>query len=201
LNRPAIRAYSWNDDFNSETTACAENTISDLYNRVGDGCAVRLRTNSLSRLAYPRMPQRLLRKAGTAPHSCRVPRFQRMANYTGDRLADWNSRPAFPSTREAKGQQMTPTAGVELSGISRPPCSAQEVTTGVNSQLTHYLGLARPQPSPSPARLEDLHLHFPEKSCNLNKSGWLTGLRDPLAIGCHRRSGKLSNARIRPSAR
>jgi hypothetical protein len=31
-----------------------------------------------------------------------------MANYTDDRLADWNSRPAFPSTREAKGQQMTP---------------------------------------------------------------------------------------------
>src|SRR6202790_2471009 len=55
------------------------------------------------------MPQRLLRKAGTAPHSCREPRFQRMANYTDDRLADWNSRPAFPSTREAKGrQQMTP---------------------------------------------------------------------------------------------
>ena len=31
-----------------------------------------------------------------------------MANYTDDRLADWNSRPAFPSTREDKGQQMTP---------------------------------------------------------------------------------------------
>src|SRR6202165_1489108 len=106
----AVGAYLWNDDFNSETTACAESTIADLHNRVGDGCAVRLRTNSLSRLAYPRMPQRLLRKAGTAPHSCRVPRFQRMANYTDDRLADWNSRPAFPSTREAKGQQMTPNA-------------------------------------------------------------------------------------------
>src|ERR1700716_1135383 len=101
-------AYSWNEDFNSETTACAESTIAELYNRVGDGCAVRLWTNSLSRLAYPRMPQRLLRKGGTAPHSCRVLRFQRMANYTDDRLADWNSRPAFPSTREAKGQQMTP---------------------------------------------------------------------------------------------
>jgi hypothetical protein len=101
-------AYSWNEDFNSETTACAESTIAELYNRVGDGCAVRLWTNSLSRLAYPRMPQRLLRKGGTAPHSCRVLRFQRMANYTDDRLADWNGRHAFPSTREAKGQQMTP---------------------------------------------------------------------------------------------
>ena len=107
MNRAAIAAYSWNEDLPSETT-CAESTIAELFNRVGDGCAVRLWTNSLSRLAYPRMPQRLLRKGGTAPHSCRVPRFQRMANYTDDRLADWNSRHAFPSTREAKGQQMTP---------------------------------------------------------------------------------------------
>src|SRR6266478_6656590 len=103
-------AYSWNEDFNSETTACAESTIAELYNRVGDGCAVRLWTNSLSRLAYPRMPQRLLRKAGTAPHSCRVLRFQRMANYTDDRLADWNGRHAFPQPREVKGKKMPPKA-------------------------------------------------------------------------------------------
>jgi hypothetical protein len=34
LNRPAICAYSWNDDFNSETTACAESTIAAVSNRV-----------------------------------------------------------------------------------------------------------------------------------------------------------------------
>ena len=40
LNRPAMGAHiRGNDDFNSETTACAESTIADLYNRVGDGCA------------------------------------------------------------------------------------------------------------------------------------------------------------------
>ena len=118
LNRSAIGAYSSNDDFNSETTACAESTIAELYNRGGDGCAVRLRTNSLSRLAHPRMPQRLLRKAGTAPHSCRVPRFQRMANYIDDRLADWNGRHAFPSTREAKGQ-MTPKRPRDLKPLAK----------------------------------------------------------------------------------
>ena len=64
-------------------------------------------------IRYPDLPIRecpsgYCGKQGQPPHSCRVLRFQRMANYTDDRLADWNSRHAFPSTREAKGQQMTP---------------------------------------------------------------------------------------------
>src|SRR4030088_2677067 len=99
-------AYSWNEDFNSETTACAESTIAELYNRVGDGCAVRLWTNLLSRLAYPRMPQRLLRKGGAGPHSCRVLRFQRMANYTDDRLADGTAYAHSTPRRRANGTQM-----------------------------------------------------------------------------------------------
>jgi hypothetical protein len=45
--------------------------------------------------------------------------FQRMANYTDDRLADWNSRPVFPSTREAKGQQMTPKHPRDLNQLAK----------------------------------------------------------------------------------
>src|SRR6266478_9969545 len=109
-------AYSWNDHFNSETTACAESTIADLYNRVGDGCAVRLRTNSLSRLAYPRMPQRLLRKAGTAPHSGRIQRLQHMADDAVYRLAHrdaYNASFAARKTQKVKGGSNRPRSRVK----------------------------------------------------------------------------------------
>src|SRR3989449_10916540 len=113
-------AYSWNEDFNSETTACAESTIAELYNRVGDGCAVRLRTNSLSRLAYPRMPQRLLRKAGTAPHSGRIQRLQHMADDAIYRLAHrdaYNASFAARKTQKVKGGSNRPR--VKLSAMHR----------------------------------------------------------------------------------
>src|SRR4030088_2071579 len=115
-------AYSWNEDFNSETTACAESTIAELYNRVGDGCAVRLRTNSLSRLAYPRMPQRLLRKAGTAPHSGRIQRLQHMADDAVYRLAHrdaYNASFAARKTQKVKGGSNRPHSRVKLSAMHR----------------------------------------------------------------------------------
>src|SRR5258707_4636011 len=80
----------------------AEIAIAWLLHRPGDGCAVRLRTNSLSRLAYPRMPQRLLRKAGTAPHSGRIQRLQHMADDAIYRLA---YRHAFNASFAARKTQ------------------------------------------------------------------------------------------------
>src|SRR5258707_13357362 len=100
----------------------AEIAIAWLLHRPGDGCAVRLRTNSLSRLAYPRMPQRLLRKAGTAPHSGRIQRLQHMADDAIYRLAHrdaYNASFAARKTQKVKGGSNRPRRRVKLSAMHR----------------------------------------------------------------------------------
>src|SRR6266436_509396 len=76
--------------------------------------------NSLSRLAYPRMPQRLLRKAGTAPHGGRIKRLQHMADDAIYRLAHrdaYNASFAARKTQKVKGGSNRPR--VKLSAKHR----------------------------------------------------------------------------------
>src|SRR5258707_6832910 len=94
----------------------AEIAIAWLLHRPGDGCAVRLRTNSLSRLAHPRMPQRLLRKAGTAPHSGRIQRLQYMADDAIYRLAH---RDAYNASFAARKTQKVNSVAAQAATLTR----------------------------------------------------------------------------------